>query len=104
MTAYSFLSGTSEINSVQVDRVLRVSTCHMLNLNEDLSPWHWGASTTHGYTWLYAYQEDCKIGGKNMPKWLLNLCLVARSTYGCNWILLEPDAQVIHGLPTYEHP
>jgi len=103
MTNHSFRSGTSEINGVRVDRVLRVSTCHMPDLCEDLSPWHWGEDTTYGYTWVFAYEEDCEIDGKSMPEWLLNLCLVARDRYGCNWILFEPEAETIPGLPTYEH-
>ena len=104
MANYSFESGTSEINGVRVDRVLRASTCHMPDLREDLSSWHWGEDTTYGYTWVFAYEEDCEMYGKNMPEWLLNLCFKARDTYGCNWVLLEPDAEPIPGLPTYEHP
>ena len=53
---------------------------------------------------LLDYEEDCEIDGKPMPEWLLNLCYKARDTYGCNWILLDPDAEPIPGLPTYEHP
>ena len=103
MANYSFESGTSEINGVRVDRVLRASTCHMPDLREDLSTWHWGERDEFGLTWVFAYEEDCEIDFKPMPKWLLNLCYKARDTYGCNWVLLDPDAEPIPGLPTYDH-
>lgn len=104
MTNHSFESGTSEINGVRVDRVLRASTRHMPDLREDLSPWHWGEEQTiYGFTWVFAYEEDCEIDGKPMPEWLLNLCYKARDTYGCNWVLLDPDAEPIPDLPTYDH-
>jgi len=104
MTNWPFESGTSEINSVRVDRVLRVSTCHMPDLGEDLSPWHWGKLPEHGLTWVFAYEDDWNINGKSMPDWLLNLCFKARNTYGCNWILLDPDGDQLNDLPVYEHP
>lgn len=89
---------------MQVDRVLRASTSHMPDLNEDLSTWHWGELQSLGHIWFFAYEEDCEIDGKPMPKWLLNLCIKARDEYGCNWVLLDPDAECIPGLPTYDHP
>lgn len=101
---YSWLSGSTTVNDVQVDRVLRASTRHMPDLSEDLDPWSWGAMGDLGLTWFWAYEEDCQIDGKPMPSWLLNLCIAARKTYGCNWVLLDPDGDVIPELPTYEHP
>jgi hypothetical protein len=52
--------------------------------------------------WIWAYEEDpCQQDP--IPEWLLNLCIVARETYGCNWILLDPEGDIVEELPTYEH-
>ena len=105
--SYSFRSGTSEFKGCRVDRVLRVSTSHMPDLNEDLAFWHWGAwepDSSRGWemAWIWAYEEDpCQRDP--IPEWLLNLCIVARETYGCNWILLDPEGDIVEELPTYEH-
>jgi hypothetical protein len=74
----------------------------MPNLAEDLEPGHWGERPDLGITWIWAYEED-PDAGPTMPDWLLQLCIVARDTYGCNWIMLEPDGDEIPGCPTYEH-
>lgn len=103
MTIHSFRSGTTEINGVQIDRVLRVSTVHMPDLNEDLSHWHWGTDERFGFTWFLAYEEDMSDGEHIMPAWLLAICLKARDVYGCNWIALDPDAEKIPGLQVYHH-
>lgn len=103
MTFHSFRSGTTEINGVRVDRVLRASTAHMPNLNEDLSHWHWGELEKCGIAWIFAYEEDMSDNTNIMPAWLLNLCLVARETYGCNWVMLDPDGDQIPNLPTFDN-
>lgn len=101
----SFRSGSAQLaDGVQVDRVLRASTRHMPDLSEDLSAWHWGEDADLGFAWFFAYEEDCGNADKPMPKWLLDLCIQARDKYGCNWVLLDPDAECIPGLPTYDHP
>jgi hypothetical protein len=110
--SYSFRSGTSELKGCRVDRVLRVSTSHMPDLNEDLAFWHWGVWTPDAASmgslgwemaWIWAYEEDpCQEEGP-IPEWLLNLCIVARETYGCNWILLDPEGDIVEGIPTYKH-
>lgn len=104
MTSWSFQSGTAEINGVRVDRVLRASTSHMPDLSEDISVWHWGEQPVFGLIWVFAYEEDTRIDGRPMPKWLLDLCIKARDKYGCNWVLLDPDGDRIPDLPVYEHP
>lgn len=105
MTPNSFRSGSTQFaDGVRVDRVLLASTCHMPNLGEDLSDWSWGGDAKFGLAWFFAYEEDCSNSGKPMPEWLLNLCIKARDQYGCNWVLLDPDAECIPGLPAYEHP
>lgn len=89
----------------RIERVLVATTAHMPDLNEDISPWAWGQSDEYGLAWVYAYDEDTEIDGRAMPPWLLNLCQAARRTYGCTWILLDPDAgEEVPGLPLYEHP
>lgn len=90
---------------VRVDRVLVASTSHMPNLDEDLSPWDWGSYPDGGTTWFYAYDNDpeCGIDDGPMPEWLLKLCIAARKRYNCNWVMLDPDGDLIPGLPTYEH-
>ena len=102
MTA-SFRSGSQQIKGCTVDRVLRVSTKHMPDVSENLGLWHWGESPDIGLTWIWAYEENCQIDGRDMPFWLLNLCIVARNTYGCNWICLDPVGDCIPDLPIYEH-
>lgn len=96
--------GSETCNGMTVDRVLRVSTAHMPDLSQDLSPWHWGEYEPFGLTWIWAYEEDCFIGDEAIPEWLLNICLAARDKYNCNWVLLDPDAEAIPDLPTYDHP
>jgi hypothetical protein len=87
----------------EIDRVLRVSTWHMPDLTQDLSVWHWGETKAMGMTWIYAYEEDCFSREQAIPDWLLSICIAARETYGCNWILLDPDADLLDDFPTYDH-
>jgi GNAT superfamily N-acetyltransferase len=75
----------------------------MPDLKADLSPWHWGRYDADGLIWIWCYEEDPDIQGKPIPEWLLNLCITAREEYGCNWVLLSGDGDVIPNLPTYEH-
>lgn len=100
-TSHSYISYST---GARVDRVLVASTKHMPDLNEDLTPWQWGDVKVYGMTWFWAYEEDCNTDGKLMPGWLLNLCIAARQQHGCNWVLLDPEGDVVPGLPTYEHP
>lgn len=72
----------------------------MPDLDQNLSLWQWGEEANYGLTWIYAYEED-PCCGEPIPDWLLNLCIAARNTYGCNWVLLDPAADVITDLPTY---
>jgi hypothetical protein len=107
-TKYSFRSGTSELNGCRVDRVLRVSTAHMPDLNENLAPWLWGVwepDSSRGWeiAWIWAYEEDPCTEEGSIPEWLLNLCIAARECYGCNWILLDPEGSIVEGIPSFEH-
>ena len=97
----SFESGSLIEKGMRVDRVLVVSTQHMPDLTEDLSPWYWGEQVDLGLTWVWAYEENDAL--EPIPDWLFQLCVKARRTYGCNWILLDPDGDVIPDLPTYDH-
>lgn len=96
--------GFKSIGDAQVDRVLRISTRHMPDISQDLSTWHWGQTDAMGLTWIYAYEEDCFSPERAIPKWLLLICIAARQTYNCNWILLDPDADPLSDFPVYEHP
>jgi hypothetical protein len=99
----SFQSGTTEINGARVDRILIASTRHMPDLGEDLTPWHWGECEPFGMVFLWAYEEDPCVFERPIPGWLLQLCVVARQRHGCNWILLDPEGEVVPELPVYEH-
>jgi len=99
----SWLSGSATVNDMQVDRVLRVSIRHIPDARQDLTPWSWGSHDEYRMTWFWAYEEDCQIDGKPMPSWLLDLCIAARSAYGCNWILIDPEGDEIPGFPVYDH-
>jgi len=102
-TTWPWESGVHEVNGCLVDRVLRVSTKHMPSLEADLEPWHWGELPGLGITWFWAYEEDPYCDSRPMPEWLLRLCRIARDTYGCNWICLDPEGEDVPGLPIYEH-
>lgn len=104
MTDFPFRSGSQQVNGCTVDRVLRASTCHMPDLHENLSPWSWGSKPDYGLEWFWCYEEDTEINSQQMPPWLLQLCIAARDTYGCNWLLLDPDGDEIPGLPIYDEP
>lgn len=89
-----------------IERILRVSTAHMPDLREDLTDWHTGAwPTLYNWErcWVFCYEEDPSTpeAGKICPQWLLDLCKVARNTYGCDWILLDPDGDEIPGVALY---
>ena len=105
MTTYPFESGSTVCKGMQVDRVLRVSTAHMPDCEQDLSKWHWGEHPEFGLAWIWAYEEQTWPDGHEeaIPDWLFQICLKARQEYGCNWILLDPDGDEIPDLPTYEH-
>ncbi len=102
----SFRSGSTETKGCRVDRVLRVSTLHMPDLHEDLSIWDWGTWSPAGrgweMAWFFCYEEDPDLA-KPIPKWLLEMCIAARDTYGCNWIVLDPEGDIIPELSTYNH-
>lgn len=105
---WPFRSGSQQINGSRVDRVLRASTKHMPNLYEDIEPWLWGAwmpNPSGGWemAWVFAYEEDPCLPEGAIPQWLLDLCTTARDRFGCNWVLLDPEGDVIPGLPAYEH-
>lgn len=102
-TQFAFLSGSTEINGARVDRVLIASTQHMPDLDEDISVWHSGQLADFGMAWIWAYDEEVTMNGQFIPQWLLNLCTAARQNHGCNWVLLDPDGDIIPGLPIYEH-
>lgn len=99
------LSGTidSPVRGFQLQTVLTVSTRHMPDLDEDLSPWSFGREPNYGMEWIYAYEEDCVIDGRSIPEWLLNICIAARQKYNANWVLLDPDGDVLDGFPTYDN-
>lgn len=114
LRVWEFRSGSTERNGCRIDRVLRVSTQHMPDLEQDLTPWHWGVwqpdsmSISKGrhweMAWIFAYEEDPGLPDGPIPQWLLDLCVKARNEYGCNWILLDPEGDIVQGLPTYQHP
>jgi hypothetical protein len=52
--------------------------------------------------WFFCYEEDPDLA-KPIPKWLLEMCIAARDTYGCNWIVLDPEGDIIPELSTYNH-
>ncbi len=90
-------------SSVEIDRVLRVSTRHMPDISQDLTPWHWG-ETGCGETWVFAYEEDAFPPEQAIPSWLLDICIAARDVFGCNWILLDPFACPLDEFPVYDPP
>lgn len=96
------LTGSEFIGKAQIDRVLRVSTYHMPDLEQDLSTWHSGEAG--GEIWVFAFEEDCFPAGEEIPEWLLKICITARDVYNCNWILLDPDAEPLDDFPTYGYP
>jgi hypothetical protein len=103
-----FRSGSQEINGCRVDRVLRASTKHAPNLYFDIEPWHWGTwapdpSSGWEMALVFAYEEDPCLPEGPIPQWLLDLCITARDQFGCNWILLDPEGDVIPELPVYDN-
>lgn len=102
MSELPIYRGTTYRSGARVDRVLVASTRHMANLQENLEPWHWGEYKDQGTTWIYAYDED-PLNDQPMPEWLLKLCITARRDHDCNRVMLDPDGDVIPGLPVYDH-
>ena len=97
-------------SEVWIDQVLRASTAHMPDLHEDISYWLFGTlplgePVDWEEAWVYAYDDNDLFSpeGKPLPDWLLNLCVVARKHYGCNWVHLSGDGCEVPDLPVYEH-
>jgi hypothetical protein len=99
-TEASLMAGSSPYKGAQVDRVLIASTRHMPDPEANLEAYSWGTCKASGIEWFFAYEEPVD---DDMPQWLMDLCLLARAKYHCNWILLDPDACPFDDLPTYDH-
>lgn len=99
-TELDLMRGSSLYKGAQVDRILVASTRHMPDPEADLEAYSWGAWRACGIEWFFAYEEPVD---DDMPQWLIDLCLLARAKYHCNWILLDPDACPLDDLPTYDH-
>lgn len=93
----------SPVHGVTLATVLTVSTKHMPETDQDLSPWSWGREPHFGLEWFYAYEEDPSCGNQQIPEWLHKICTVAREKYNGNWVLMDPDGDVLDDFPTYEH-
>jgi hypothetical protein len=90
-----------------VVRVLKVSTRHMPDPDENLDDWSWGSLPEFGLTWIWAYEEQYVLCNERadtpIPDWLFNICLAARSMYDCDYILLDPSTAPLDVFPTYEN-
>lgn len=54
------------------------------------------------YGWFsYAHDENIGIGSDSIPSDLFNLMIHARQ-HGCDNILIDRDAEIVDGLPTYD--
>ena len=92
----------SPVHGVTLATVLTVSTKHMPDVDQDLSAWSWGAEPNFGLEWFYAYEEDPSCANQQIPDWLLKICTTAREKYNANWVLMDPDGDVLDDFPVYQ--
>jgi hypothetical protein len=91
----------SPVRGVDLTTVLTVSTRHMPEHDEDLSECSWGACSSLGTEFFYAYEDPFD----GLPDWLFKICTVARDKYNANWVLLDPDGDVFEDdFPIYDTP
>ena len=81
----------SPVGGVELTTVLTVSTRHMPDYDEDLSKCSWGHEPTFGTEFIYAYEDPFD----GCPDGLFKICTIAREKYNANWVLLDPDGDVL---------